>query len=59
MACACKVKKFAKAVRVREVRRGVMVLHSKVSQIVDILGLVFQTECKVIFYIHRQEMEKR
>ena len=36
--CACKVENFATAVR-----PDVVVLHSKVSQIVHILGLVCQT----------------
>ena len=44
MACACKVENFATAVRVREVSPDVVVPHSKVSQIIDILGLVCQTE---------------
>ena len=43
MACACKVKNFAKAVWAREVRPDVMVPHSKVTQIVDLFGLVCQT----------------
>ena len=43
MACACKVENFAKAVPAREVLPEVMAPHSKVSQIVDILGLVCQT----------------
>ena len=43
MACACKVENFATAVRAREVRPDVVVPHSKVSQTVDILGLVCQT----------------
>ena len=44
MACACKVEDFATAVRAREVRPDVVVPHSEVSQIVDILGLVCQTD---------------
>ena len=43
MACACEVQNFATAVRAHEVRPDVVVRHSKVSQIVDILGLVCQT----------------
>ena len=42
MACVCKVENFATAVRAHEVRPDVVVPHSKVSQIVDILRLVCQ-----------------
>ena len=42
VACACKVENFATVVQAREVRPDVVVPHSKVSQIVDILGLVCQ-----------------
>ena len=42
-ACACKVKNFTKAMRAREVRPDVMVPLSKVSQIVDLFGLLCQT----------------
>ena len=44
MACAT-------AVWAREVRSDVVVPHSKVSQIVDILGLVCQTD--ILEYIQR------
>ena len=43
MACACKVKNFAKAVCARKVRPDVIVPHSKVSQTVDIFVVVCQT----------------
>ena len=42
--CTCKVENFATAVLAREVRRDVVVPHSKVSQAVDILGFVCKTE---------------
>ena len=50
MACACKVENFATAVRAHEVRPDVVVLHSKVSQFVDILGLVCQPETETVWF---------
>ena len=50
MACACKVENFTTAVQAREVRPDVVVPHIKVSQTVDLLGLVCQTVF-VIFII--------
>ena len=44
MACACKVESFATAVRAREVPLDVVIPHSKVSQTVDILERLCQTE---------------
>ena len=51
MACACKVKNFAKAVRACEVHPDVMVLHSKVSQTVDIFELVCQTVLLLLYFV--------
>ena len=52
MACACKVENFSTAVRAREVRPDVVVPHSKVSQIVDILGLVCQTVMSLFLFLY-------